>query len=56
MTPDDETKMLLKGINNQLAEIRKALYVIALLVGFIVIPIILKAFGIEPLWDPSKLF
>ena len=36
--------------------IRWILYIIMILVGTFIIPMILKAFGIEPLWDPSKWF
>jgi hypothetical protein len=36
--------------------IRWILYIIMILLGTFIIPMILKAFGIEPLWDPSKWF
>ena len=36
--------------------IRWILYIIMILVGTFIIPMILKALGIDPLWDPSKWF
>jgi hypothetical protein len=36
--------------------IRWILYIIMILVGTFIIPMILKAFGIELLWDPFKWF
>jgi len=44
MTPDEETQMILRGINNQLSEIKKTLYGIFAIVALIGFPIIYKTF------------